>query len=417
MRRRTATIFLAGVVCSACLAAKPGAKAPAASRGKAATPAKASDATLAVAGGETALLWVAAPAAEAPTMRPGTWTSGRLKIDPRYTTVARPGSRLIAVHVRVPRGQAPGVYSNRLVSSTKPGVAIPLSLRVLPFDLIGSSRGYAYVGSQLWRPDQAAASLASLKEMGFLRFGVRVPRAQLMDALALCREHRVREPILFRPVEADLLAQAADVETERREKQLPAVQWLLTPEQWGEAGSMTASGVSCGVIADSDAEMPASPPSTQIVSADRVLDPSAAKSPATAPASGASGLVLRWWTWDPEQASEAKNRLLAGFLLWRAGLAGAYLEEPEAETSSDPIASAKRREALRAGIIDSRYVTTLYSLTRQVKDKDRRNPLPGQAEAALAQALGRLKPDSPMSAVDATRRLIRDWILKLRAVV
>src|SRR5262249_45471686 len=125
--------------------------------------------------------------------------------------------------------------------------------------------------------------------------------------------------------------------------------------------------------------------------------------------------AAEWWTWEPAAATPAQNRLYAGFLLWRSGFSGAYLHE--ATEGPDPLAAARRWEGIRAGVDDVRHLTTPYALIRQGKDMDRRNPLPARAEAAVAAALGRLTPESPMSAVEAARRQMSDWIVRLHRVV
>jgi hypothetical protein len=379
-----------------------------------------------VAAGETIVFWApASKTAAAPVVfRDAPVAAKRLKMDPKRVTVSNHGSR-DAIQIRVPRGQAPGRYLVRLASATKSttGAASPIAFQVLPFDLMGSSRGYAYVGRKLWGAETPAhvriSLLAQSQEIGFLRFGILASGTDLIETLATCRQSRLREPVLCRPVATELLTRAVEIESERRAMQLPAVQWVLTSEQWDGAEPLRASGVPCGILLKEGANLPEPPPSMQIFHAEVVLRDGKAGGIATASGTPSStpGPVMRWWTWDAARSSEARNRLLAGFLLWRAEMAGAYLEEPEESPAADPAATRRRWEALRAGITDTRYLTTLYSLIRQCKDKDRRHPLPGQAEAALAQALARLTPDSPMSAADATRRLARDWIVRLRAVV
>lgn len=127
----------------------------------------------------------------------------------------------------------------------------------------------------------------------------------------------------------------------------------------------------------------------------------------SAPPAGGAG----WWQWDTGAATPLENRLRGGAWLWKSGLSGALLEiEPQAPADSGwPL----RWEGVRQGIEDSRYLTTLFSLIRQVKDKDRHSPLPGQAEAAVAGALNGLAEHPSAAGADQMRSLAITWILRL----
>src|SRR5205823_2657050 len=95
--------------------------------------------------------------------------------------------------------------------------------------------------------------------------------------------------------------------------------------------------------------------------------------------------AVGWWRWDAGAATALENRLRCGALLWRSGLSGALVQIGP-ERSSDP-AWPLRWDGVRQGILDSRFLTTLFAFTRQVKDMDRSNRLPGQAEEAVSAAL------------------------------
>jgi hypothetical protein len=76
-----------------------------------------------------------------------------------------------------------------------------------------------------------------------------------------------------------------------------------------------------------------------------------------------------------------------------------------------------RWEGVRQGLLDSRYLTTLFALSRQVKDKDRSNPLPGQVEEAVAAALKALVKQPSAAAADRFRQVMITGILRLNQVV
>lgn len=122
-----------------------------------------------------------------------------------------------------------------------------------------------------------------------------------------------------------------------------------------------------------------------------------------------------WWRWEAGTAAALENRLRCGALLWKSGLSGALVEiSPDAPASPD---WPRRWEGIRQGVLDSRYLTTLFALIRQVKDKDRANPAPGKAEVAIAAALNGVVEHPSPEAADRLRSLVIAWILKLGRMV
>jgi len=110
-----------------------------------------------------------------------------------------------------------------------------------------------------------------------------------------------------------------------------------------------------------------------------------------------------------------ENRLRCGALLWKSSLSGALLEiGPDAPARPDwPL----RWEGVREGVLDSRCLTTLFALIRQVKDKDRSSLLPGKAEVAAAAALNRIVEHPSLEAADRLQALVITWILRLGRMV
>ena len=77
--------------------------------------------------------------------------------------------------------------------------------------------------------------------------------------------------------------------------------------------------------------------------------------------------TLGWWRWEADRATPVENRLRCGALLWKSGLSGALLEIGP-HGVADP-SWPLRWEAVRQGLLDSRYLTTLFALSRQVTDR------------------------------------------------
>jgi hypothetical protein len=128
-----------------------------------------------------------------------------------------------------------------------------------------------------------------------------------------------------------------------------------------------------------------------------------------------SASTLGWWRWKADQATPLENRLRCGALLWKSGLSGALLEIGP-DGAADP-SWPLRWEAARQGLLDSRYLTTLFALSRQVKDMDRSNPLPGKAEEGVTAALNGLTKQPTAAAAQHFREVVIDWILRLHGVV
>jgi hypothetical protein len=298
-------------------------------------------------------------------------------------------------------------------------VDAPVVVEVLPFDLIGASRQYLFLGDAAWQG--GAGGVAALREIGVQTQGLAGSEESLTEVLGLCRSTRLREPIPFHPAAPLASERVAEREAERREKQLPAVLWLFSSDQLPDAGRAAEAGAPVGAILGAKDPLPDPPIDTILRRVDAAavgdflrqpIPPMKSPGPGEPPARR----LVQWWSWDTGAATPAQNRLYAGFLLWRSGFTGACIEE---RTTSGVQGEALARcwEAVRAGVDDVRTMTTYYSFLRQVRDKDRTNPIPALADVAVATALARLTPDSPWSTADAARRELVRWIVKLRAVV
>lgn len=352
-----------------------------------------------------------------------TTAAGRAELFPIVAARAAPGGEAAGpahgesrppvfwLRLSVPRGQPAGRY-RAVVRATGGGLRgeTPLVIEVLPFDLMGPCKQYVYVGERLW--GSASPPAGAIRESGFGMLGIEGAGDALWADLAVCQAQRLRGPVPYRPSEPEQYARAEEIEAARRQKELPPLLWLFPFGQLADAVRLGAGGVPAGVILGPH-------DSLEDASVETVVYPVTAAYPQALLGGKVrkSSRAAEWWTWDPAEVTPAQNRLYAGLLLWRAGLSGIYLEEAEEAVSGDPLMTARRWEAIRAGVDDVRYLTTLYALIRQCKDMDRRHPMPSRAEAAVAAALARLTPDSPMSDADAVRRQITTWIMRLHGVV
>jgi hypothetical protein len=127
---------------------------------------------------------------------------------------------------------------------------------------------------------------------------------------------------------------------------------------------------------------------------------------------------VEWITWDPAAETPLRNRLYAGFLLWKSGFGGAYWRADESERFWSPRSPDFRHlEALGEGIEDARYLTVLYAMIRQIRDMNRSHPLPDKAESRVRSALARLSADATGGQVNAVRQQITADILACQAVL
>jgi hypothetical protein len=329
------------------------------------------------------------------------------------------------MRTRVPRGQPAGRYRATVrVSATLPGRSTalqsvaPVEIEVLPFDLVGASRQYLFLGRLAW--DAPDSLPVRFREYGFLTMGVTGSEAQIWPALSECQAAGVRGAIPVRPAPEEV-ARVEELEALRRQKQLPPVIWIF-PGETGEAPvRLGGQGIPVGAVLGAADTVPDPPVDTLI----RRVDPAAVaaylKSPipplkSPRPGEPPARRLVQWWSWDTAAATPAQNRLFSGFLLWRAGFTGACVEEAEAD-AADAGRLAQRWEAIRLGVDDVRHLTTYYGLLRQLRDKDRRHPLPDRAEADVSAVLARLTPDSSLASADFARRTLVRWIVALRQVV
>jgi hypothetical protein len=151
-----------------------------------------------------------------------------------------------------------------------------------------------------------------------------------------------------------------------------------------------------------------------------------------------------WWYWEAASEDAHSNRASAGWLLWRSNLYGAYIPayqtcfgtDPYDESSAganasqiafrpqmltypakDGVIDTVQWEAVREGINDARYLTTMYAAARECKDI---HIQPDLVNSALAYATS--FEQGPLLLLseqdyDNARAKIADYAVKLRAAL
>jgi hypothetical protein len=72
---------------------------------------------------------------------------------------------------------------------------------------------------------------------------------------------------------------------------------------------------------------------------------------------------------------------------------------------------------VRRGIDDVRLLTELYSVIRQLKDRDATDRRPGQVDAAIRAAVLSLTERAPAPEVEAIRQRVLDSLVRLRSIL
>jgi len=119
-----------------------------------------------------------------------------------------------------------------------------------------------------------------------------------------------------------------------------------------------------------------------------------------------------WIYWDAT-ANPKENRLYSGLILWKTGLDGMFLPMDSPET----LIGTVQWEALREGIDDTRYLTSLMNLVRQAKDLKKAKDVTDAAEAYVNAVL--VKPLTQMANKDyqSYRLQIAQYIAKLQTAL
>jgi hypothetical protein len=382
---------------------------------------------------EDSALVLVAPAALS-SVASVTWTSSPPMVGCRVTgeLVRGPAANsFLLVHLKAPAsarpGRYPGVLTVRLSAAGggSPGAAVgrlSLAAEVLPFELMRPSKQYAVSrvpvrAGETRSPEQAdAAALRQLREIGIGALYLDVPpqdRASLEETM---RAAGLRGPILAPVSDAPPPHPLTSLPPRPLTSQAYSIRWYATVDGTPSAADAVAALKAGGAMVACRMDERAAPEAPVGAVDLPIFDASGAHFTPLVGRSGPLGATrIGWWRWDAGSATVLDNRLRSGPFLWKSGLSGALVEiDPEAAARE---AWPLRWDGVRQGILDSRYLTTLFALMRQVKDKDRSNRLPEQAETAVAAALKGLARQPSPTGADRFRELVVSWTLRLHRVV
>jgi hypothetical protein len=360
------------------------------------------------------------------------------------------GGDLLLVRLKAPPGARSGHYEGVLTVRRGPAVSQRRAeAEVLPFELMRPSKQFAVsrvpVSASDWRAPEEVG-VAPLHELRALGIGALCLSALPADRAAI--ESTMRAAGLHGPVLAPVSSSGATLQAPGGPSGTPLPDHPPTSRAGTEApqrGAGPGPGITSSPPLPSPAPairwytlwtggLPTAAAMAALKSSGTMLACPMQEGEAVSgvdlslfDAAGAAGerLLHRvgtagtgtpgWWHWDAGTATALENRLRCGALLWRSGLSGALVEiGPDAPASPDwPL----RWEGVRQGVLDSRYLTTFFSLLRQLKDKDRTSPVPAQAEVAVAATLNGVMEHPSPEAVDRFRSLVVAWILKLGRMV
>jgi len=366
------------------------------------------------------------------------------------------------VTLTVPPDAKPGTYTAGLTVSgtgTDP-FRVPISVTILPFRLLTASREYGInlrsrldpapgvlptedggmLVTDFVTKDELNAQLTDIVNHGIRIVTVNSPLAELPDAIDSLKTTSTPGPFVYRGSDDPLqvapslkpspytgayylappepLSQTESLFKALEKKKLQTLAYIPTPSDF------TALQANLDVpIYYRDSDYP-----LQLIRSGgkRVSDKS------------------DWWYWQPTGEEPAKNRVSAGFMLWRSNLYGAFIPvyqeafggDPYDETSSGAatdqaplrpemltyptstgVIDSLRWEAVREGITDARYLTTFYDALRQCKDAKIAKPLTQEAEGYVTTFLSKPLAGLPETSLDTARGKIADYTIKLRAAL
>ncbi|MEN6521503.1 MAG: hypothetical protein ABFD46_10200 [Armatimonadota bacterium] len=324
------------------------------------------------------------------------------------------------IRIDVPARTAPGIYKGSLLASAGGKVIgkLPVELNVLGMRLLKTSKRNGIMLPQLEALDETC--IGTLQEMRAAGFGwatVTTPVNQLGETVSAMKQVGTAGlPIIC--TSPDLTLDTIPVVCEQaksvslRNMLLSVANGPKTPEDIQAACDMSKAihNVKQKSFAVIDDETALSQLSESLDAINYQIDLSYVQGLMTG--AKRTGGKNEWVYWDAT-ASPRDNRIYSGFLLWKSGLDGMYLPMP----SLDSLTGTVHWEALREGIDDTRYLTTLMDLVRQAKDLKKAGDVTDAAEAYVNAVLA--KPLMEMSNKDyqSCRLKLAQYIMKLQPVV
>jgi hypothetical protein len=322
----------------------------------------------------------------------------------------------------VPVNTVAGAYTGAVVAVAggKAVGKIPVEVNVLGIRLIGSSKQYGVL-----LPNQTEAGsnykslLGSIKAIGFSMTSTAAPVEQLDDAFAAIKEAKLGSattPVTYMPAkvtESCLQGALSQASSAKVSKLLctcafePRTRQEIQTAADAIEVARNARVKTLAVIDDPNAF-------SQLADSLEMIDCHVNLPYAQGLLSGEKPAPKRheWWYWDITTSSK-DNRLYAGLLLWKSGLYGAF---PTLPAGSESVVGTIQWQALREGVDDTRYITSMMKVLREAKDLKKGKDLTDEAEAYLAAVLN--KPLKNMSDADcqAIRMKLAQYTLKIQEV-
>ncbi len=368
------------------------------------------------------------------------------------------------VTVTVPRGTFPTRYTGTLkVTGTglAPAVTVPIDITVMPLRLLSPAKQYAINLRSRLDPapadtlpsadgrdlvtDFVSKDTLDKQLADIYAHGVRIPTLYdspqtLAQAVTEYRQYAMGEPYVYRGADDPAAIEAA-------RKQTPAGPFFF----YDDDSPLSAAGPRLSALTTNKLQPTTfltRPEDYDAIGSSLGLAIYSLGSPYAQKMVQTKGLrtagTRDWWYWPASNENPLQNRLDSGYLLWRANLYGAFLPAYQAPFGTDPydetsqgapaflaayrpqmltypaqdgVIDTLQWEAVREGITDVRYLTTLYTALRECKDAHIQKPLVAEAEAYAKTFLGNPLVGRPESDLDTARTRIATYALQLRTAV
>ena len=321
---------------------------------------------------------------------------------------------------QVPEGARPGIYQGAVVA-TAGGRRIgrlPIELNVLGMRLVKSSKQYGVLLPYAGPGEPLLATLRAVRAGGFSLVSTGAPPEELPGVLAAIREAGFSYPVPY--IFPGLTAEGLDAVREQA-RAVGSSRLLVcaayeprTQEQIDDAARLNrairAAGLSSFAVIDD--------PSAYEQLADSVdyLDDHVDLPCIRGLVSGNKPAPNRreWWYWDVTRSAR-DNRLYAGLLLWKSGLYGAFPPlSPGGPAEDGSVIGTIQWEALREGIDDTRYITSMMRVLREARDLHKAKATGDAAESFLTAALAKPLRSLTNRDVQGIRYQIAQYTVKLQ---
>ena len=365
----------------------------------------------------------------------------------------------ITVHVPAltPAAEYRGVIE--LTSPSVGKIGVPISLNVLPIRLLSPSKQYAinlrsrvlpsasatpaldvtHLISDYVTAPQLQDQLSDIVDHGIRMATIDDSLATLPGALTAYQSARMLPPFIYRGEnDAKDVLQVAHISSD-------SLAVAVNPAPLAAASaslqSLTKEGVSRISFVAHPGVYDALSPNLDVV----IYNRDSAYPQQLIRTGGVRQSSIRdWWYWPAASEDGIANRLSTGYLLWRSKLYGAFIpvymeafgtdvydnashgasseisglqSEMLAYPAATGVVDTVRWEAIREGINDVRYLTTMYAALRECKDAHIQSALVKQAEDYVDNFMSKPLTEIPGADVDMSRLTIANYAVALRLAV